>query len=213
MHPLILWNKRAVTELKAELPQRTSSKKWHKTPHHQQNDTDRQDVRADSEKNQSCLGRTQLTGVTTLSTRFWGSLTLKEINLSHQELFWNTPSLDLQGVFSSNMQDCCHRAGDRSARWAYVMGRTNSIRRKWNCWAQSMAGCFSFSAVHQCLSHILTLCTKCSWLADRPWCASNAIKQKGAAELCCKCLRYASVRVDRQSPRLELMVKVSWLCA
>jgi len=71
--------------LKAELPQRTSSKKRPRTLHNQQNDADRQDARADGEKGQNCLG-TQLTGVTLLSTGFWGSLTLKEINLiSHQE--------------------------------------------------------------------------------------------------------------------------------
>lgn len=78
---LILWNKKAVAVLKAELPQRTSSKRRPRTLHHQQNDTDRQDVRADGEKGHSCLGGTQLTGVTLLSTWFWGSLTLKEVNL------------------------------------------------------------------------------------------------------------------------------------
>ena len=75
-----------MTVLKAELSQRTSSKKRPRTLHHQQNDTDRQDVRADGENGQSCLGGTQLTEVTLLFTGFWGSLTLKEINLlSHQE--------------------------------------------------------------------------------------------------------------------------------
>lgn len=77
IHALTLWNKKAVTVLKAELPQRTSSKKRPRTLHHQQNDTDRQDVRADGKKGHSCLGGTQLTGVTLLSTGFWGSLTLK----------------------------------------------------------------------------------------------------------------------------------------
>lgn len=151
----------------------------------------------------SCRGRSQLTGLTLIPADFWGSLPLKEENLIREQfllflLFCNTPGLDLQGIFLSNMQDCHHRAGGMSGSWVYVMQRTKSIRGSWTvehrAWlgASLLALCITISpalwpyvlkaAVRQ-ISHDMPT----SETASDTWC-----NQEGSAELCCKCEIHSS---------------------